>query len=522
MNITQISQDFERKYTILTNFYQYVMSLSDLSPEIMTESLEKLTVAIEELNMAQEELLEQHQEIEYTRTQVEIERRRYQDLFELAPDGYLVTDESGRIQQANRAAAALLKIPQSFIVGRPLAIFVPSRDRSFFYTKLNQLIRGEKTSEWEIRLKTRQDNLIEVAITVSSLPTQENYTSSWLWLIRDITERKQIEAVNWRLKQKLWERKKSAEMLRSSEAHFRSLFEHSPVAYQSLDEQGLILDVNAELCNLLGYTSGELIGKSFSEFWLPETEPYFAEKLANFKKNEITRLELELLTKNGESIIVLLESRSQWDENGRLIRMLCILHNITERKRTEDALRQAQFELRRINRDLKHLVNIDSLTEIANRRCFDQVFTKEWQRLQREEQPLSLILFDVDYFKFYNDFYGHQQGDECLIKIAQAVQKAVYRPADLVARYGGEEFAVILPNINRQGAIEVASRIQDLILSLKIPHQLSPVSDWVTVSFGLACVVPDQKRSPERLLQQADMALYQAKQQGRNRYVIAM
>ncbi|GFE70589.1 diguanylate cyclase domain-containing protein [Chroococcus sp. FPU101] len=521
MDINLIKHDFERKYILLTNFYQYVMSLSELPPEMVAESLEELIVAVEELNIAQEELLQQNQEIQYTRTQVEIERQRYQDLFELAPDGYLVTDEFGRIQQANRAAAELFKIPQAFLVGKPLTLFVPSGDQAFFFAKLNQLVRGEKTSEWEICLKTRYSNLIEVAITVSGFQAQENCTKSWLWLIRDISERKRIEAANLLLKQKLWERKKTAEILRQSEADFRSMFEHSPVAYQSLDEQGLILDVNAELCNLLGYTSDELIGKSFGEFWSPEIKPYFSEKLANCKNAEIMRLELELMTKNGELIIVFLESRSQWDENGRFIRTLCILHNITERKRTEDALRQAQFELRRINRDLKHLVNIDSLTEIANRRCFDQVFIKEWQRLQREQQPLSLILFDVDYFKLYNDFYGHQKGDECLSTIAQTVQKAVYRPADLVARYGGEEFAVILPNINREGAIEVANRIHDLILSLKIPHQASPVSDWVTVSFGIACVVP-QERSPDLLIQQADMALYQAKQQGRNQYVIAV
>ena len=153
-----------------------------------------------------------------------------------------------------------------------------------------------------------------------------------------------------------------------------------------------------------------------------------------------------------------------------------------------------------------------------NRRCFDTRLQAEWQRLAREQQPLSLILFDVDKFKSYNDYYGHLGGDNCLIRIAQTVQQTVCRPADLVARYGGEEFSVLLPNTDLAGAIAVAQRIQQVIHDQAIPHAQSDIQDIVTVSLGISCVIPNCDIKPDTLIASADEALYDAKQQGRDRY----
>lgn len=184
---------------------------------------------------------------------------------------------------------------------------------------------------------------------------------------------------------------------------------------------------------------------------------------------------------------------------------------IQERKRVEEALRQA-------NRELQRLVNIDGLTQIANRRCFDQVLHQEWKRLKREQAPLSLILCDIDFFKFYNDRYGHLAGDDCLKQVAQAIQQSTRRPADLVARYGGEEFAVILPNTTPEGAIQVATQIQATVANLNICHDRSQVSPLVTLSIGCVTVVPTSESTPENLIAAADQALYCAKVGGRNRY----
>ncbi len=170
------------------------------------------------------------------------------------------------------------------------------------------------------------------------------------------------------------------------------------------------------------------------------------------------------------------------------------------------------------NRNLEALVNLDGLTQVANRRCFDAKLKEEWNRLAREQRSLALILFDLDSFKNYNDCYGHLAGDDCLIKVAQAVQKTVDRAGDLVARYGGEEFVILLPNTNSEGAILVAVRVQSAIAVLRIPHEQSGVKPVVTVSLGITALVPTMEVQPETLVAQADQALYKAKQQGRDQY----
>ena len=194
--------------------------------------------------------------------------------------------------------------------------------------------------------------------------------------------------------------------------------------------------------------------------------------------------------------------------------------DISDRKQAEIELAEVQSNLRDTNQKLQKLINLDGLTQIANRRCFDDRIVQEWHRLHREQEPLSLLMFDVDYFKRYNDFYGHQLGDECLIKIAQSIDKLMCRPADLVARYGGEEFIVILPNTNTHGAIAVAERIHKAIKELQISHQDSNASHIVTISMGIACGIPKLEISPYVMIKQADQALYAAKQQGRNRSVL--
>jgi diguanylate cyclase (GGDEF)-like protein len=171
------------------------------------------------------------------------------------------------------------------------------------------------------------------------------------------------------------------------------------------------------------------------------------------------------------------------------------------------------------NQKLEQLVNLDGLTQVANRRCFDERLQAEWKRLAREQQPLSLILFDVDKFKLYNDYYGHLKGDDCLIKIAQTMQQILHhRPADLVARYGGEEFLVLLPNTDLVEAIKVAQSIQQAIQNQAIPHAKSDIKNIVTLSLGITSVIPTCDIKPDTLIASADKALYNAKQKGRDRY----
>ena len=189
---------------------------------------------------------------------------------------------------------------------------------------------------------------------------------------------------------------------------------------------------------------------------------------------------------------------------------------IHDRIQAETALEKANQELRLYANALEKLTLTDELTRLANRRCFDQHLQKEWLRMARNQTPLSLLLCDIDNFKFYNDTCGHLAGDECLKQVAQAIKAAVRRPADLVARYGGEEFAIVLPNTSNQGALQVAEGIQASMEQLHIPHPLSAVSDHVTLSIGVFTTVPQPSSCPEFLVSITDRLLYMAKNQGKN------
>lgn len=189
------------------------------------------------------------------------------------------------------------------------------------------------------------------------------------------------------------------------------------------------------------------------------------------------------------------------------------IRDITTRKQMEIAFQET-------NQKLEILANLDALTQVANRGCFNNRLQSEWERLGREKQPLSLILLDIDTFKSYNDCYGHLAGDNCLTRIGKTLQTVVHRPADLAARYGGEEFALLLPNTDLEGGIKIAQNIQQAIHSLAIPHEQSDVKNTLTVSLGIASLIPSLELEPDTLVAHADKALYQAKKQGRDRYCV--
>ena len=189
-----------------------------------------------------------------------------------------------------------------------------------------------------------------------------------------------------------------------------------------------------------------------------------------------------------------------------------------------ESMRSKQLEMSRdlasANRELEKLSRQDGLTGIANRRSFDSYLMSEVRRGARERQPLSLILSDVDHFKAFNDCYGHQAGDDCLRRVAAALSSAGRRPADLAARYGGEEFAMVLPGTALEGAVDVAQAVSRVIDGLAIPHARSAVRQTVTLSQGIVSLILEKETASEDLIQRADQALYLAKQQGRNRYVV--
>jgi diguanylate cyclase (GGDEF)-like protein len=179
-------------------------------------------------------------------------------------------------------------------------------------------------------------------------------------------------------------------------------------------------------------------------------------------------------------------------------------------------------ELEEKNEKLELLSSLDGLTGLFNRRYFDDNLLKEWKQASRDNTPLSLLIVDIDYFKNYNDCYGHLEGDICLRKVAQSLYEALLRPTDIVARYGGEEFTAILPNTGSDGAIKVAQRMMKYVVQLDIVHKASSAAEMVTVSIGASSVFPTGKLAVTSLLDRADKALYEAKEQGRNTFRIRL
>jgi diguanylate cyclase (GGDEF)-like protein len=168
---------------------------------------------------------------------------------------------------------------------------------------------------------------------------------------------------------------------------------------------------------------------------------------------------------------------------------------------------------------LRDLANLDGLTGVPNRRRFDEQLDEEWALSTRYRTPLSLILIDIDFFKSYNDTYGHLMGDDCLSKVAKTLLQGVGRPPDLLARYGGEEFVCLLPNTGAEGAKTIGGRLRDAVATLGIPHERSTAEDHVTISLGAATRVASGDERVSVLVNQADGNLYRAKEQGRNRLV---
>ncbi len=177
-----------------------------------------------------------------------------------------------------------------------------------------------------------------------------------------------------------------------------------------------------------------------------------------------------------------------------------------------------QFRLSRLSGELKRMSRIDVLTELYNRRCFNEVFQREWDAALRDRSVLSVIMIDVDRFKKYNDRYGHITGDVCLQEIARALRAGIRRPRDILARYGGEEFVVLLPETDRPGAVRVAEQLIESVRALNLPHAASAGIGRVSISAGVAEARPEAGANPSGLLNAADEALYRAKAAGRDRW----
>jgi diguanylate cyclase (GGDEF)-like protein/PAS domain S-box-containing protein len=303
--------------------------------------------------------------------------------------------------------------------------------------------------------------------------------------------------------------------LRASDARFRLLAESSRDIIIMTGLDGVRHYVSPASEEVLGWLPKEMIGLSFRDFVHVKDLASFQHSLNDLIEGKpIQPFSYRFRTKSGDYRWLEANPRLYRDPlSGEATGIVSIVRDISDRKKNEDELARA-FQM------VENLASIDGLTGIANRRRFDETLDREWRRAVRDGSEISLVLLDVDHFKLYNDLYGHLAGDDCLRQIAASISKVVTRAADLVARYGGEEFALILPNTNRDGALELCREILAAVRRRNIMHD-GNTHHVVTVSAGCISCIADEESSYVAAMQGADAALYRAKALGRNRVEMA-
>lgn len=285
----------------------------------------------------------------------------------------------------------------------------------------------------------------------------------------------------------------SAAQIAGTENRFRVLFEGAPGAIFITDkDKRKIISANPFMNDWLNYRPGELLTLTLGDIRVTEAEQASGE--CQYRKR-------------GGNLIDVEEVRQEISFQG-MIADLIIAHDISERKKTEEVLYTLSMA--------------DGLTGIANRRRFNDFLTQEWRRSIRAASEISLIMCDIDFFKNYNDTYGHQAGDDCLKRVAMAIGQVFHRPGDLAARYGGEEFAVIMSETGLHDALALAQAVRAAVEALGISHGSSSVAPVVTLSLGVAAIKPQKESSLEALVAAADQALYHAKSRGRNQVQVSV
>lgn len=542
-------------------------------PSSLTEALktivEELRVIVEELEKTYEDILEQQKPLQDSQEQILRDNERYSSLFQFIPDGAVFTDGEGSITIANPAMGQLLDVPETALVGQSLLSFVPPRLESEFWLQLRSLAQKGATQNWDTILYRHDGEFVPVTLSVKRGSTLEG--EDLCWLVRNRCDPPAAEtsppfaqnpsiqdaaqstaalaAINQQLRSEVEARKRAEQalQLQAKQDHLlhtiankvRSSLELDQVLAITVTEVRQLLDVDrvmilqfradgtklvaTEACNdvcqsLLNlafrepcfheqgiehYRQGKV--RAFEDIWADDVHlhPCLVETL---KKHEVKALLLVPILQQDRVWGMLVAHHCRrprpWPHHERIL----LTRLATQ---VSIALKQSTLyqETRRISR-------VDRLTEVANRRWFDQYLDKMWKQHLRDRIPLALVLSDVDYFKAYNDSYGHLAGDRSLRTIAELLDRQVNRPHDLVARYGGEEFAIILPNTNLLGAHHIASTMLESVRHLRLPHRASPLK-LLTMSFGVVSFVPQVGQDAVTLIQRADQALYQAKTLGR-------
>ena len=463
-------------------------------------------------------------------------------------DMLFVTNSSGVITKINQATQNILEYREDELIDNSiLLIFSNSISKNSFNLSIF-LSDKNHLDNLEVYCKTKTGREIVVLFSCSVFSRNPFERQEFLWIGRDITKRKQLEL-------QLHHQLEQNRLLTGMTQRIRQSLSLEQILQTTVMEVRQLLNVDGVLFyHILSATEGNIVASSFlsnlekifnnlpNEVLIPPQFFSLLEQGIISSIDEINKADLEthiqvfwrLFGISSELIIPIMTQEALIDSSPQQnLWGVLIAYQLNQARRWEKweiglleqlatpiavAIQQAELyeQLQRANQELEKMAKTDGLTRVANRRFFEEMLFKEWNRLRRESASLSLILCDVDYFKRYNDTYGHLAGDSCLKQVAVALQEAVKRSGDLVARYGGEEFAILLPKTDLEGAILVAETICSQVRSLQIPHKNSPIKPYVTISLGVASVIPEPPLIPETLILRADQALYQAKTNGRD------
>lgn len=420
-------------------------------------------------------------------------QKRYRDLVAYSPEPIIV-HRDGIIIFANEKACDMVGMSMKELHQKSIYDFISpdyhrrTRDR---LVELQNVLGEEETRHFKIIIPGGQKLTIEIthkAIEYEGLPSIQA-------IFRDVTERKRLE-----------------KDLRKATERYRFITENSKDVIAFLDSDGSYDYISSACRDILGYEPRELHGKNVFSFIheedAPELEKAQLENLLGVK--DYFSMVYRHRLKDGSYRWIDTVAKVLLNEKGEIDSFLAISRDATQRKEKEKSLETA-------NDFLKVLSSLDGLTGIPNRRYFEEALEKEWERNKTNETPLSAIMLDIDCFKLYNDTFGHLAGDDCLKQVASIIRDALKRPRDLAARYGGEEFIILLPETDKAGALVIAETIREAVRKQEIPHLSSEIDSFITVSAGYATIVPDAQFSPKDLIREADIALYQAKRNGKNK-----
>lgn len=302
-------------------------------------------------------------------------------------------------------------------------------------------------------------------------------------------------------------------MMRRAQKQYKNIVDHITEVVYQIDPHGYWVFLNPAWEKVSGYTVEEAIGEHFMEFVHREDRTKLYRMLRPLMNKELdyTMHQVRYLQKDGGERIVEFYCTAVFNEQGNLEGYTGAIHDIT-------GWVHAERNLQKANQKLEEMSFKDSLTNIPNRRLFEKYIEESWKNALASQYPLTFMMIDIDFFKLYNDTYGHLQGDDCLAEIAQILHSEVEKDGGFIARYGGEEFALIYENFDDEGlAKQKADQLRELVQNLKIPHIESEICDYVTISIGIVHRIPDENESIQEFVQRGDQALYEAKENGKNR-----